>query len=129
MDAKVVINRYIAYRVDDKEGTDALFCTSIGISLSMLKEIKRDFPNWAKETLEKRRKKYSERISKVDEALLRAAEAGDCRAADLVYRRFDGWDPKIVNQENHFYNFADLAKGLREDANGHNKSQGRRRNI
>jgi hypothetical protein len=47
---------------------------------------------------------------KIDDAMFRAAKSGDTKAADLLYRRFDGWNPKIVEENNHFYNFTDLIK-------------------
>jgi len=53
-------------------------------------------------------------MAKIDHALFRAAEAGDTKAADLLYRRFDGWNPKIVEETNNYYNFADMVKGLRK---------------
>jgi hypothetical protein len=49
-------------------------------------------------------------MQKIDDALFKSAESGDVRAADLLYRRFDGWNPKIVEETNNFYNFADIAK-------------------
>jgi hypothetical protein len=49
-------------------------------------------------------------MQNIDEALFRSAEKGDTRAADLLYRRFDGWNPKIVQETNNFYSFADIIK-------------------
>jgi hypothetical protein len=53
-------------------------------------------------------------MSKIDAALFRAAESGDTKAADLLYRRFDGWNPKIVEETNNYYNFTDMVKGMRK---------------
>lgn len=44
-----------------------------------------------REALDIRRTKYSKEIAKVDGGLLKAAQAGDARAAKLVYQRFENW--------------------------------------
>jgi hypothetical protein len=54
-------------------------------------------------------------MAKIDDALFKAAERGDTKAADLLYRRFDGWNPKIVEENNNFYNFAELVKKIAKD--------------
>jgi hypothetical protein len=53
-------------------------------------------------------------VKALDKALFKAAKCGDTKAADLLYRRFDGWNPKIVEETNNYYNFTDMVKGLRK---------------
>ena len=45
--------------------------------------------------LEKRRSAYSDELIKIDQALLTKAKAGDPRAIELVWSRFENWSPKI----------------------------------
>ena len=117
MDERTLIETYILYRTnpDNDEKADSFFVSSFGFSLKDLRKAKRERPNWAKDVLEKRREKYAEHIVGVDKALFKAAKMGDTKAADLLYRRFDGWNPKIVEQNNNFYNFTDIVKDLRKN--------------
>ena len=111
-----VRDKYIQYKIDpDNDGkSDSFFCTVHGISLDELRAMKEQDKLLSRDILHARREKYSKRMTKIDEALFKAAEGGDTKAAELLYRRFDGWNPKIVNEEtNNYYNFADMVKGIR----------------
>jgi len=114
--SKTVREKYIQYRTnpDNDDKHDTHFCTSHGVSLDELREMQHADHKLAKDILHARRDKYSTRMNKIDEALFKAAEQGDCKAADLLYRRFDGWNPKIVEETNNYYNFADMVKGIRK---------------
>jgi hypothetical protein len=114
--SKSVRDKYIQYRTnpDNDEKSDAFFCTSHGVSLDELKEMFIDDTKLSRDILHARRDNYAKRMNKIDEALFKAAEMGDHKAADLLYRRFDGWNPKIVEETNNYYNFADMVKGLRK---------------
>jgi hypothetical protein len=46
------------------------------------------------EALEIRRRKYAPEIAKIDKAMLKKAQTGDPKAAQLCYRRFEGWSEK-----------------------------------
>lgn len=109
-------DKYIQYRTDpdNDQKHDSFFCSSHGISLDELRELKLRDKKLARDILHARRDKYAKRMAKIDEALFRAAESGDTKAADLLYRRFDGWNPKIVEETNNYYNFADLVKGVQK---------------
>lgn len=111
-----IIDQYIAFKAnpgnDQKE--DSFFCSATGISLSELEVEKKAYRDWAKSALNRRREHYAEKMVEIDQALFTAAKHGDTKAADLLYRRFDGWNPKIVEQNNNFYNFADLVKGIKD---------------
>ena len=112
-----LIDLYIAFKANpgnDKSG-DTVFCSEAGVSLSELKSLKKMHKDWAKSALNLRREHYAEKMVEIDRALFIAAKNGDTKAADLLYRRFDGWNPKIVEQNNNFYNFADLVKGLKNE--------------
>ena len=111
-----IIDQYIAFKANpgnDKKD-DAFFCSESGVSLSELKKEKKLYKMWGKSALNLRREHYAEKMVEIDRALFMAAKNGDTKAADLLYRRFDGWNPKIVEQNNNFYNFADLVKGIKD---------------
>lgn len=114
---KSVIDRYILFRsnpaYDSKQ--DSYFCTKVNISLDTLDDEKAHNPQWARKVLKARRAAYAEKMIEIDKALFLAAKSGDTKAADLLYRRFDGWNPKITEQTNNFYDFASLVKGLRKN--------------
>ena len=110
-----VRDKYIQYRTnpDNDEKSDAFFCSTNCVSLDEINELKSQDHKIYPDILKARRDKYAKRMAKIDHALFRAAEAGDTKAADLIYRRFDGWDPKMVAETNNYYNFTDMVKGLR----------------
>jgi len=111
-----VRDKYIQYRMspDNDERSDAYFCTTHSVPLDDLRTMQRGDIKLEKDILHARRDTYSKRMAKIDQALFRAAEQGDCKAADLLYRRFDGWNPKIVEETNNYYNFADMVKGVKK---------------
>ena len=110
-----LIESYILYKTnpDNDDKNDSFFTSSFGFSLADLRKAKRERPKWANEVLEARRAQYSEQIGDIDKALFQAARCGDTKAADLLYRRFDGWNPRVVEQTNNYYNFADIVKDMK----------------
>lgn len=111
-----IIDQYIAFKANPGNDLkdDSFFCSDTGVSLLDLKREKRAHRSWAQSALNLRREHYAEKMVEIDKALFIAAKNGDTKAADLLYRRFDNWNPKIVEQNNNFYNFADLVKGLKD---------------
>ncbi len=107
-----VRERYIQYRThpDNDKHSLSHFCTRFGFSLSDVRAVLFGDKHLEKDILESRRNKYAARMQKIDDALFDSAEKGDTRAADLLYRRFDGWDPKLISETNNFYNFSDIIK-------------------
>lgn len=122
-------DNYILYRTnpDNDDHSLAHFSTAYGYILSEVKVALHGDKHLEKDILVARRDKYSKRMQKIDDALFKSAALGDTRAADLLYRRFDGWDPKVVEQTNNFYNFTDIVKGLRNGKSG--PTEPRRRGI
>lgn len=114
-----LIETYILYKTNpDNDGkNDSFFASTFGFSLQDLRKAKRQNKEWAQQVLEMRRARYAEQIGDIDKALFQAAKCGDTKAADLLYRRFDGWNPKIVEQNNNFYNFSDIVKELKGSSN------------
>ena len=112
---RTLIETYILYKTnpDNDDKNDSFFASSFGFSLKDLRAAKSARPKWANEVLEARRARYAEQIGDIDKALFQAARCGDTKAADLLYRRFDGWNPKIVEQTNNYYNFADIVKEMK----------------
>ena len=116
-----LIDDYIEFKAnpDNDKKDDSLFCSTKSISLDTLQNTKREHPKWAKAALERRRSHYAERMVEIDRALFLAAKSGDTKAADLLYRRFDNWNPKIVEQTNNIYTtFTELVRAA--NSNGSN---------
>ena len=111
---RTLIETYVLYRInpENDEKNDSFFASSFGFSLKELRKEKRLNKGWGKEVLTKRRERYAEHIVGIDKALFKAAKCGDTKAADLLYRRFDSWNPKIVEQTNNFYSFSELVKRI-----------------
>lgn len=107
---------YVQYRTNPDNDVNSLshFCTRHGYSLDEVNAALSDDKHLEKDILDARRDKYAKRMQKIDDALFKSAEHGDTRAADLLYRRFDNWNPKIVEETNNFYNFADIVKRVSE---------------
>lgn len=110
-----LIDTYILYRAnpDNDDKADTFFASTFGFSVKDVRKAKREDKGWAKKALELRRERYAENIMSVDKAMFQAAKAGDTKAADLLYRRFDGWNPRVVEQTNNYYNFADIVKEIK----------------
>ena len=116
--SKTIRDNYVLYRTNPDNDDNSLshFCTRYEYSLSEARTALQDDKNLEKRILEARRNMYAKRMQKIDDALFKSAETGDVRAADLLYRRFDGWNPKIVEETNNFYSFAEIAKKAAEKA-------------
>ena len=112
-----MLDRYIRFRSnpDNDDKADTFFCTAVGTTLQILKKLKKENKSWSAKALKLRREVYSEKMMKVDSALFKAAQNGDTRAADLLYRRFDNWSPKQAELQvtNNFVNFSDLVKDIK----------------
>lgn len=74
--------------------TDGMWCGSRGLSMADLLRFKAEYPDWAQEVLDFRRKQYAEQLKDVDAALIEKAKSGNTAAAELLYRRFENWTPK-----------------------------------
>ena len=107
-----LLEKYILFRSNQANDSqsDCYFCQIEDISLEELNEAKATSEKLWRRIVDKRREQYSERMLEIDNALFLAAQSGDCKAADLLYRRFDGWSPKLVEQNNTIFNFAELAR-------------------
>ena len=110
--SQTVRDDYVQYRTNPDNDTHSLshFCSTFGYALDDVRKTLAGDANLEKDILDARRLRYAERMRKIDDALFKSAEAGDVRAADLLYRRFDNWNPKIVEETNNFYSFADIVK-------------------
>lgn len=124
--SKSIRDTYIQYRTnpDNDEHSLSHFSTLYGFSLSEVRAALHGDKSLDKDILDARRKMYAIRMQKIDDALFKSAAAGDTRAADLLYRRFDGWDPKVVEQNNNFYNFTDIVKELRKNEQPNTRGRG-----
>lgn len=93
--------KYIAFRADPANDTmtDGMWCGQNGVNIEALKAWKNANPSVMAALLEKRRSRYTEHLSEVDQALIEKAKEGDTRAAELLYRRFENWTPKQAEAE------------------------------
>lgn len=96
----LMVSGYLTFRSNpsNDETTDGMWCGQMRFPIQDLQDWKGQHPEWALHVLEKRRAQYAEQISAVDAALLAKAQAGDTRAAELIYRRFENWTPKAADE-------------------------------
>ena len=114
-----MIEDYVKAKINQPSLTDAYFCTENGYSLDALREEKTKNKEWAKTILSKRREGYADQMRTIDEALIQAASRGDVKAAELLYRRFDGWCPTDKTTGSVVTDFAALLKlSMEGDDNG-----------
>lgn len=83
-------------RFDDY--TDGQLAAALSTTLDEVRRLKRMHPEAEAQVLDRRRKGYADDLLQVDQALFEKAKAGDARAADLVYRRFENWTPKQADE-------------------------------
>jgi hypothetical protein len=115
------MNEYMEFRKnpDNDATTDGMWCAQRSVPLATLQAWKKARPGWAVEVLTARRSRYAEHLSAVDAALFEKARGGDTKAAELLYRRFESWTPKIA-EENLKRNptqktFAELIQEVKND--------------
>lgn len=91
------MNDYIAFRSDPSNDhvTDGMWCGQNNLNIVELKRWKLEHPDEMVSILEKRRSRYAEKLIEVDQALFDKAKAGDPRAIELLWSRFENWSPKI----------------------------------
>ncbi len=111
-----VREKYVQYRTnpDNDDKSDSFFCSKNGISLDEVEILRATDDSLFQDILKGRRETYARKMANIDTALFTAAEGGDTKAADLLYRRFDGWNPKIVEETHNYYNFSDMVKGIKK---------------
>ena len=117
--ADYVIKLYVEWRSnpDNDNKQDSSFASSQSISAETLTSFLSETKiNWREEILTTRRNTYKEHMTKIDDALFKKAKEGDVRAAELLYKRFDGWSPKLVEiNDNRRYTFLDIMKQIDKD--------------
>lgn len=83
---------------------------------------------WIKD---ERRKKYSDRIAAVDLAMFKKARAGDTKAAELCYKRFDQWVDTtkqiIADESKSDDELIDMAKEIGMELFGEQKGTGKQK--
>ena len=94
----VLKTKYIQFRTDpdNDEITDGMWCGQQNSPVTMIGMIRKEFPTLDFEILTARRAAYAQLLAKVDTAVFDKAIKGDAKAADLIYRRFEGWSPKMT---------------------------------
>ena len=94
--AEALMAQYKRLRVNpaNDDTTDGQLAAQAGVTIDDLQEAKRMCPERMREVLEARRTLYHDELLEIDRALFERAKAGDTKAADLVYRRFENWTPK-----------------------------------
>lgn len=96
------MDAYVIFRSDPSNDhiSDGQWCGTNNINISLLKTWKLENPKRMVSILEKRRGSYADELIKVDQALFEKAKEGDSKAIALAWARFEGWSPKIEEQEN-----------------------------
>lgn len=92
---------YVTFRgnPENDEVTDGMWCGQQRQQPTLIAQMRSAFTNIDVDILTLRRSKYAQQLSQVDQALFDKAIAGDAKAADLVYRRFEGWSPKQADDK------------------------------
>lgn len=88
-----IMERYIEFRTETDEVApeDSQFCSDVGISVDKLQVLKKENPDWMRQVLQKRRDSYILRLMEVDDGLFRKAVAGDVKAVELIYERWENY--------------------------------------
>jgi len=88
-----MIEKYIEFKANpsNNEKDDAFFCSAEGVSLDTLAGLKQENTEWMMQVLQKRRAQYILRLLEVDEGLFLKAKAGDVKAIELVYERWENY--------------------------------------
>ena len=89
---------YVKFRTepDNDEITDGMWCGQQNVPVTTISHIRKEFPTLDFDILTARRAAYAQLLAKVDTAVFDKAIKGDAKAADLIYRRFEGWSPKMT---------------------------------
>ena len=117
--AEYIIEQYILWRAnpinDSKQDTS--FASQNSISSNTLQQILSDTKtDWRSKVLDTRREHYKSHMLEIDKAIMCKAKSGDVRAAELLYRRFDNWNPKLIEvQDNRKFTFLDIIKKIDKD--------------
>jgi len=100
-DPKEIRPLYIAFLAEPENDdmTDGMFCGQNDVSVDVLRAMKEKDAQIPLEALAMRRAQYASMLKDVDSALFKKAIAGDTKAADLVYRRFENWSPKQADED------------------------------
>jgi hypothetical protein len=95
-----VWGQYLAFRKNpaNDDTTDGMWCGQKNIPIDYLNDTKIHYPKWAQELLDYRRSRMAEEMLEVDKGLLAKAKTGNTQAAELLYRRFESWTPKIAEE-------------------------------
>lgn len=90
------LNDYIPFRTDPSNDhiSDGVWCGE-QLRIDDLVKWKVENPEKMLSILEKRRSLYADELIKIDQALLVKARSGDPRSIELVWARYEGWSPKI----------------------------------
>lgn len=91
-----VLNDYVEFRTDPSNDhiSDGVWCGE-DVRIDDLVKWKITHQLDMLSILEKRRGMYADELIKIDQALLEKARSGDPRSIELVWARYEGWSPKI----------------------------------
>ena len=94
-------SKYMAWRKDSRNDdmTDGMWCGQNMLDIAEFQRYKVGKPTWAQEVLDYRRSRMAEDILEVDKGLVRKAKEGNTQAASLLYARFEGWTPKVAEND------------------------------
>ena len=78
--------------------TDGMWCGPRGLTVEALAQWKATHPEAVENILATRRSLYADEMIKIDTALLGKAKAGDPKAIQLAWARFENWSPRIEEE-------------------------------
>lgn len=89
---------YVAFRarLENADVTDGMWCASRGVPVDTVRRLEQEHPTLRQEVLVAQRGLYASEFAEVDRALLAKAKAGDTRAAELLYARFENWTSRAA---------------------------------
>ncbi len=90
----VVIPAWQQAKIDNPSLTMVEFAKNQGISSNTLRGYLCAHPEIQDEILAKLRRTYQEHSREIDTSVVAKAKKGDPRAAELFYRRLEGWNPQ-----------------------------------
>lgn len=113
---RLIVENYITWRMnpDNDAADDAKFASDQSISKSSLEKILTESDiDYESRIITERRDTYKKRMLDVDDAMFNKAMEGSVSAAELLYKRWDGWNPKSVEiNDNRTYTFLDIIKKM-----------------
>lgn len=111
-----LVEQYITWKInpENDKSKDSKFSSSNSLSLASFRKILTETKiDYHSRIVDERRAKYKPQMLEIDKAMFKKALEGDVKAATLLYQKYDGWNPKLIEiNDNRKYTFIDIMKRL-----------------